>query len=98
MQVQLQKEEKQEDIMENRSCIQQSLDKIEAELASEISVNELAKKAGYSLFYYYCYRSWVRICIWVVYDHSHKKCSIYDSDHYDHLWGNICDQLEKGSR
>ena len=35
--------------MENRSCIQQSLDKIEAELASEISVNELAKKAGYSL-------------------------------------------------
>ena len=39
--------------MENRSCIQQSLDKIEAELASEISVNELAKKAGYSLFYYY---------------------------------------------
>ena len=31
--------------MENRSCIQQSLDKIEAELASEISVNELAKKA-----------------------------------------------------
>ena len=53
MQVQLQKEEKQEDIMENRSCIQQSLDKIEAELASEISVNELAKKAGYSLFYYY---------------------------------------------
>ena len=41
----LQKEEKQEDIMENRSCIQQSLDKIEAELASEISVNELAKKA-----------------------------------------------------
>ena len=30
--------------MENRSCIQQSLDKIEAELASEISVNELAKK------------------------------------------------------
>lgn len=49
MQVQLQKEEKQEDIMENRSCIQQSLDKIEAELASEISVNELAKKAGYSL-------------------------------------------------
>ena len=52
MQVQLQKEEKQEDIMENRSCIQQSLDKIEAELASEISVNELAKKAGYSLFYY----------------------------------------------
>lgn len=38
MQVQLQKEEKQEDIMENRSCIQQSLDKIEAELASEISV------------------------------------------------------------
>lgn len=53
MQVQLQKEEKQEDIMENRSCIQQSLDKIEAELASEISVNELAQKAGYSLFYYY---------------------------------------------
>ena len=49
----LQKEEKQEDIMENRSCIQQRLDKIEAELASEISVNELAKKAGYSLFYYY---------------------------------------------
>ena len=44
MQVQLQKEEKQEDIMENRSCIQQSLDKIEAELASEISVNELAKR------------------------------------------------------
>ena len=39
--------------MENRSCIQQSLDKIEAEQASEISVNELAKKAGYSLFYYY---------------------------------------------
>lgn len=36
--------------MENRSCIQQSLDKIEAELASEISVNELAKKAGYSFF------------------------------------------------
>lgn len=30
--------------MENRSCIQQSLDKIEAELASEISVNELAKR------------------------------------------------------
>ena len=57
MQVQLQKEEKQEDIMENRSCIQQSLDKIEAELASEISVNELAKKAGYSLFYYIPERS-----------------------------------------
>ena len=39
--------------MENRSCIQQSLDKIEAELASEIRVNELAQNAGYSLFYYY---------------------------------------------
>jgi len=32
---------------------QQSLDKIEAELASEIRVNELAQNAGYSLFYYY---------------------------------------------
>ena len=39
--------------MENRECIQQSLDQIEAELASEISANELAKKAGYSLFHYY---------------------------------------------
>ena len=50
--MQLQKE-KQEGIMENRECIQQSLDQIEAELASEISANELAKKAGYSLFHYY---------------------------------------------
>ena len=39
--------------MKNRSCIQQSLDQIEAELSSEISVNELAQKVGYSLFYYY---------------------------------------------
>lgn len=39
--------------MENRECIQQSLDQIEAQLTSEISANELAKKAGYSLFHYY---------------------------------------------
>ena len=39
--------------MENRSCIQQSLDKIEAELASEISVNELAKKGRLFIIYYY---------------------------------------------
>ena len=77
--------------MENRSCIQQSLDKIEAELASEIRVNELAQNAGYSLFYYYCYRSGLRLFIWLVHGHSYKKCCIYGSIHYDHLWGNICD-------